>query len=125
MRTFSEFLDRAGGIEALPVLQRIGTGSWIHGSMGTWAANSEQRRGWAFLAEARARCGPSKTLDPLHLAEASDWFWWLSDDHHTDQQDLFVRLFSASIRKGCREASVPEPEGLSSWAARLSKGNNP
>lgn len=122
MRTFSEFLDIAGGTEALPPLSRIGTGSWIDGNLGTWAANPRQRRGWALLAEARARCGPAATLDALHVAEASDWFWWLSDDHRTDQQHLFVGLFAGAIRKACRDASVAEPEGLSSWEQQLAAG---
>lgn len=122
MRTFSEHLEAAGGLEALPVLRRVGTGSWIYGSLGTWAAHPNQRRAWALLREARARCGRAGMLDALHLAEGSDWFWWLGSDHQTDQQDLFVRLFVSAVRKGCRDAAVPEPEGLAAWARSLGGG---
>ncbi|MBI4229781.1 MAG: hypothetical protein HY608_02990 [Planctomycetes bacterium] len=117
MMTFTEVLEGAGGIRALPALESIGTGSWIYGSLGTWAAHRDQRRAWGFLAQVRARGGAPDALDGVHLAESSDWFWWLGNEHRTELRGTFVRLFSSALRLGCRQRGVREPAGLLDWEA--------
>ncbi len=117
MMTFTEVLERTGGIRALPALESIGTGSWIHGSLGTWAAHPDQRRAWGFLAQVRARGGVPDALDAIHLAESSDWFWWLGNEHRTELRGTFVRLFTSALRLGCRQRRIREPAGLLDWEA--------
>jgi alpha-amylase/alpha-mannosidase (GH57 family) len=96
-RTFSE---RLGGGRPLV---RVHAGSWIYGSFSTWMGHPEKNRAWELLD--RTRCAlqdGEAALDPderelawreIYVAEGSDWFWWLGDDHYSPIAGEFDDLF--------------------------------
>ncbi len=102
--TFSEIVDSEA---ARPTLGHVRPGSWIYGSFTTWIGHPEKNAAWEALALARARLNEvSGGLDAeaarrawshLRVAEGSDWFWWLGDDHYTPLAGRFDELFRANL----------------------------
>jgi alpha-amylase/alpha-mannosidase (GH57 family) len=116
--TLSEALARsdAGGGSTAPHLPRLAKGSWIDGSLDTWAGQKEKLEGWRLLAAARALFAdkrleelPERIAASLRALEGSDWYWWFGDDHHTAQRDLFEELFHAHLRVVFRAAGRDAP----------------
>ncbi len=119
--TVSEFLDR------FPVdarLDRLATGSWINGDLTTWIGDPEHTRAWSVLRDARqaweerARLWQNnheredtlrRALRHLHIAEASDWFWWYSRRNTSDQDVLFDALFRANVAAAYQTLGLPVP----------------
>ena len=81
--TPSEFLEKN---TTLPEIQTIGTGSWIDGTLRTWAGEAEESLAWQRLVEARTSLvefeeqypnhpGLDNAWESLYIAEGSDWYW--------------------------------------------------
>lgn len=117
LATFSDLLD-----EQAPTLPRIQAGSWIYGSFTTWCGHPEKNRAWELLAETRKRVGEKesslgaaqreKVWKHLRIAEGSDWFWWLGDDHYTPLAGRFDQLFRSRLMAIYREMGEAEPASL-------------
>ena len=104
----SDHIDRFGpGRE----LDHIFPGSWIGHSFATWMGHWEKNRAWEHLARAREFCA-AKTgrgnapaekaeaaLEEIYIAEGSDWFWWLGDDHSSEDDAVFDALFRKHVRR--------------------------
>ncbi len=132
--TFGEYLDGnpARGIaphpfESLTKVYDLFTGSWIdeNGStpgvdLGTWVGEPEENRAWALLETARStlrntRVTPETApgaFNSLMIAEGSDWFWWLGEDHDSGRDDEFDDLFRMHLKNVYREIGVVPPVDL-------------
>ena len=118
--TMSEALEQVPS-RPLPALR---AGSWIGANLDTWVGHPEKNRAWAALARARRALAaamrreggdlPSLTEAREHLlkAEASDWFWWLGDDHPTPYKSAFEQLFRIHVRAAWRAMGSPPPHEL-------------
>jgi alpha-amylase/alpha-mannosidase (GH57 family) len=106
------------------ILPRIQAGSWIHACLDTWVGHPEKNRAWELLTEARfelkdqmegQEADPRAILEAReHLlrAEASDWFWWLGDDHPSYYKNTFEELFRTNLRAAWRALGRPCPAAL-------------
>ena len=115
--TFSELCDGAA-----PTLSTIHSGSWIYGSFTTWIGHQEKNRAWELLAAARAKVAEriggldgetaGEVWRNLRIAEGSDWFWWLGDDHYTPLAGRFDELFRSRLMAVYRLLGEEEPSSL-------------
>jgi len=118
--TMSEALDQVPP-RTLPALR---AGSWIGANLDTWVGHPEKNRAWAVLARARRalevaarRDGPDhpplkEAREHLLKAEASDWFWWLGDDHPTPYKSAFESLFRIHVRAAWHAMGSSAPHEL-------------
>jgi len=118
--TFSTALGSVAARE-LPTLR---AGSWISARLDTWIGHPEKNRAWELLASARtvlqavteAGSQPESSLEAAreHLlrAEASDWFWWLGDDHPTPHKGSFEQVFRGHVRAAWRALDFDPPPQL-------------
>ncbi|MFU8856113.1 MAG: glycoside hydrolase [Deferrisomatales bacterium] len=116
LATFSECRD---GGRPLP---RVHPGSWIYGSFSTWVGHPEKNRAWELLERTRCRLADEEArLDPdarelawqeIRIAEGSDWFWWLGDDHYTPLAGEFDGLFRLHLINVYRLAGLEPPSEL-------------
>jgi len=112
----SDAAGAAAASDAVPPLPRLARGSWIDGSLDTWAGQREKLDAWRLLAAARALFAdqrlaelPENVAASLRALEGSDWYWWFGDDHPTSQRDVFEELFHAHLRVVFRAAGRDAP----------------
>ena len=106
--TVSEFLD-GFPLEQTPSLPPLFAGSWIDGNFATWIGHPEKNMAWTLLAKVRedleaageptadAAAAINEAWRSFHIAEGSDWEWWLGDTHSSAQDHEFDRLFRAHL----------------------------
>jgi len=114
---FSDACDLPGGR-----LSRFSSGSWIDGNFDIWIGGEEDRRAWRLLEQTREafvavrdalpEARLHRALTCLLAAEGSDWFWWFGKEHHTDELDVFDRLFRAYLIQVHLEAGLEPPADL-------------
>jgi alpha-amylase/alpha-mannosidase (GH57 family) len=103
--TPGEFLEK--GL-TLPEIKTIGTGSWIDGTLSTWAGEEEETLGWQRLIEARQalvafeadnpqHTGLEAAWESLYIAEGSDWYWWYGLDQDSGYDELWDTLFKVHL----------------------------
>jgi alpha-amylase/alpha-mannosidase (GH57 family) len=88
-------------------LERLVAGSWVHGTLSTWAGSRDKNRGWELLAHARQAFERARArLDAATLAQAeralavcegSDWFWWFGDYNPVEAVADFESLYRAHL----------------------------
>jgi alpha-amylase/alpha-mannosidase (GH57 family) len=93
----------------MPVLERIGVGSWMQGSLRIWIGSPESNAAWQALAQARARLESARgsipmrqwvrALEHLLVAEGSDWFWWIGGYFCSPAQPYFRELFRRHVER--------------------------
>jgi alpha-amylase/alpha-mannosidase (GH57 family) len=105
-------------------LQRLYPGSWIDHNFNIWIGHPEDNRGWEFLKEARDLIDYAVVNEPqkkeqidsayqeILIAEGSDWFWWFGDDHSSENDPEFDRLFRQHISNVYHFLGKPVPEAL-------------
>ncbi len=127
-------------ISELPAeeLDRVKAGSWIDANFSIWIGHRDDRRAWELLAGARRELvshsdgkHPLRDEDmppeiqrawrALFAAEGSDWNWWYGDDHNSDDDAEFDRLYRSHLRaiyEGCGAEApkdlyepIPEAKG--------------
>lgn len=96
-------------VRDIPVLERVAPGSWIFGEFTSWVGHSEKNWAWGRLSEVRREferrkrfLSPEvrdKVYELLLIAEGSDWFWWLGEDHPSPQKGVFVNHFLRILEK--------------------------
>ena len=91
------------------VLNKIYPGSWIGHNFKIWIGHEEDNRAWDLLKMTRdalvaADNGGSIDKEKLvlawehiYIAEGSDWCWWYGDDHSTENDADFDRLFRQNL----------------------------
>lgn len=124
--TFSELTDPRA-----TQLNTLRSGSWIYGSFTTWIGHQEKNRAWELLAHTRAQVTkkfPSldekrkkEVWEHLRIAEGSDWFWWLGDDHYTPLAGRFDELFRGRLAAVCRAMGEPENPALRNPIKRIGR----
>jgi alpha-amylase/alpha-mannosidase (GH57 family) len=112
---------RAGEPRELP---RVFAGSWIHADFGVWIGHADDRRAWNLLGAARdalsgaeAAGGTDRaTLDrgweAFRAACGSDWCWWYGEDHSSENDFEFDRLFRRHLRAIYEALGQAAPEAL-------------
>ncbi len=114
--TFSECRD--GGRP----LSRVHPGSWIYGSFSTWVGHPEKNLAWELLERTRCRLTDEESRlgeeerelawREIRIAEGSDWFWWLGDDHYTPLAGEFDGLFRLHLINVYQIAGLEAPAEL-------------
>ncbi len=122
--TVSVFLDRFPPQEKIT---NLATGSWIGGDLTTWIGDPEHTRAWTLLREAHEAIrlreeewaqnhGRQQAIQRarhyLHVAEASDWFWWYSRRNTSDQDALFDALFRENLAAVYRTLGLDVPRAV-------------
>ena len=119
--TLSDCVQR--GIEALP-LQKVVTGSWVHGTLATWMGDPAKNAAWDLLCDAKIaydRVIREGKLDKtqkaavdhqLALCESSDWFWWFGDYNPADAVSQFDRLYRRQLVNLYRLLGLAVPAAL-------------
>lgn len=105
-------------------LQNLFPGSWIDHNFAIWIGHPEDNKAWEQLKQARdlveyAQVNePQKTeqiakaYEEILIAEGSDWFWWFGDDHSSENDPEFDRLFRQHITNAYYFLEKPVPEDL-------------
>ena len=118
--TPSEFLENNTD---LPRIETISTGSWIDGTLRTWAGEEEESLGWQRLVEARqalvafeeanpSHSGLESAWESLYIAEGSDWFWWYGLDQDSGYDELWDTLFKVHLSNIYRPLGLDLPPYL-------------
>jgi alpha-amylase/alpha-mannosidase (GH57 family) len=119
--TLSDCVDR--GLQPLP-LQKVVTGSWVHGTLATWMGDPAKNAAWDLLCEAKLafdRVMRDNAFDEeqksaiehqLALCESSDWFWWFGDYNPADAVSQFDRLYRRQLVNLYRLLGLPTPASL-------------
>lgn len=99
------------------VLPRVFAGSWINADFSVWIGHADDRRAWDLLGDARdtlSSKGPEseKAWEFFRAACASDWCWWYGEDHSSENDLEFDRLFRRYLRAIYETLEQPVPEAL-------------
>ena len=103
--TPSEFISDK---EDFPQLSEIAVGSWIDGTLSTWAGEEDESLAWKRLVEARKALSDFESSNPdhpgletawesLYIAEGSDWFWWYGLDQDSGYDELWDLLYKTHL----------------------------
>jgi alpha-amylase/alpha-mannosidase (GH57 family) len=118
--TFSEAVA-TGHARDLP---RVFAGSWIHADFHVWIGHADDRRAWDLLgaardalsaAEAEGGLAPEaleRAREAFRAASGSDWCWWYGDDHSSENDLEFDRLFRRHLRAVYESLGRPSPDAL-------------
>jgi len=121
LMTLAEVVER--GLEPVP-LQKVVTGSWVHGTLATWMGDPAKNAAWDLLCEAKLafdRVMREGKFDPaqrsaiehqLALCESSDWFWWFGDYNPAEAVSQFDRLYRRQLVNLYRLLGLPTPASL-------------
>ncbi len=118
--TPGEFLETQ---RDLPRIDTIGTGSWVDGTLSTWAGEAEESLGWQRLIEARKALvsfeadnpdhpGLEAAWESLYIAEGSDWFWWYGLDQDSGYDENWDVLFKVHLSNIYRAIDLELPPYL-------------
>jgi len=111
----------AGEARELP---RVFAGSWIHSDFSVWIGHADDRKAWDLLGAARDALSAAETsgaVDPEALERAreafraacgSDWCWWYGEDHSSENDFEFDRLFRRHLRAVYDALGRAAPEAL-------------
>jgi alpha-amylase/alpha-mannosidase (GH57 family) len=105
-------------------LQKLVTGSWVHGTLATWMGDTAKNAAWDLLVDAKLafdrvmREGKLNDQErvaaerQLALCESSDWFWWFGDYNPAEAVSQFDRLYRRQLVTLYRLLGVSVPEIL-------------
>jgi hypothetical protein len=105
-------------------MPRVFAGSWIHADFSVWIGHADDRRAWELLADARdalsrAESAGSVPMEALARAResyraacGSDWCWWYGEDHSSENDLEFDRLFRRHLRAIYDALDQEAPEGI-------------
>jgi alpha-amylase/alpha-mannosidase (GH57 family) len=106
-------------------LPRVFAGSWIHADFSVWIGHTDDRRAWDLLGitrdtltavEAEGRVSAQaleRAREAFRAACGSDWTWWYGEDHSSENDLEFDRLFRRHLRAVYESLRLPVPEALS------------
>ncbi len=105
-------------------LPRVFAGSWIHADFSVWIGHADDRRAWDLLGDARNALGEAEAAGALgaealerareayRAAAGSDWTWWYGEDHSSENDLEFDRLFRRHLRAIYGALGRPAPDAL-------------
>jgi hypothetical protein len=115
-------------------LTRVVAGSWIDGTFRIWAGHPEDHRAWELLARARRALVKAETAsgelpadarqaawEALYAAEGSDWTWWYGEEHASELDEMFDRLFRGYLGAIYRALNLQVPDEVLSPILLTSK----
>jgi alpha-amylase/alpha-mannosidase (GH57 family) len=101
-------MSEAVGSASAEPLPRVFAGSWIHANFDVWIGHADDRRAWDLLGEARdalGRAGPgtagsdvARAWEIYRAACGSDWCWWYGEEHASENDVQFDRLYRRHLR---------------------------
>ncbi len=108
---------------SLPRIETIGTGSWIDGTLSTWAGEADESLAWQRLVEARSALvefelqypddsGLELAWESLYIAEGSDWYWWYGLDQDSGYDEMWDVLFKVHLSNIYRAINLDLPPYL-------------
>lgn len=118
--TIGEYIGQYPG----KFLPRLFAGSWINHNFSIWIGHPEDNKAWDFVKEARDLIDYAivnepdkkeeidKAYEEILIAEGSDWYWWFGDDHSSENDPEFDRLFRQHISNVYHFLGKPVPEAL-------------
>ncbi len=110
---FGKYSILGSEVETSREVQELSPGSWINGNFDTWIGNIENNTAWTYLISARNELRHNRaSVDELHKAEGSDYFWWYSNYHKHETNGVFDELFRHRLIKAYQVANVKVPEYL-------------
>ena len=116
--SLGQWLDRYPPAVALDHLH---SGSWVDGNFTTWIGEALKNRAWDLLGNARERLARAErageasaeqraeALGHLLDAEGADWFWWMGEPYHSEEDDLYEALFRAHLAAAYRALGDAPP----------------
>ncbi len=125
--TISDYLKQRS--EPAPQIKKIYPGSWINRNFRIWIGHQEDNLAWDYLGQARRelvifeqqfkekiktdrslKALVAKAWEHIYIAEGSDWCWWYGDDHSSDNDIDFDKLFRQHLITvyKCIDANIPE-----------------
>ncbi len=120
--TVSEAFDEPEAVRDLPYLF---AGSWINHNFRIWIGHQEDNRAWDYLTTARNALERFEEKNPktdkkklaeawkhIYVAEGSDWCWWYGDEHSSDHDALFDRLFRSHLQAVYKLIEEDPPKDL-------------
>jgi alpha-amylase/alpha-mannosidase (GH57 family) len=103
-------------------LPRVFAGSWINADFSVWIGHADDRKAWDLLGDARdalAAASPARdqrvrdrAWEHYRVASGSDWCWWYGDDHSSENDLEFDRLFRRNLRAIYLALGLPSPDAL-------------
>lgn len=105
-------------------LSRLYAGSWINHNFAIWIGHPEDNKGWDYLKEARDLIDYAQVNEPdkkeeiakayeeILIAEGSDWYWWFGEEHSSENDAEFDRLFRQHVSNVYHYLKKPLPESL-------------
>ena len=121
MVTVSEHLSKNSPTSRL---KKVFPGSWINHNFRIWIGHSEDNLAWDCLSEARDALVEAEkkggigekerdmAWEHIMIAQGSDWCWWYGDEHSTDNDPDFDRLFRKNLINVYRLIGSNPPERL-------------
>jgi alpha-amylase/alpha-mannosidase (GH57 family) len=103
-------------------IAHVFAGSWIRSDFSVWIGDADDRRAWELLADARDaldRHGPQappeardRAWDAFRAASGSDWCWWYGEEHNSENDLEFDRLFRRFLKSVYLQLGVLPPDAL-------------
>lgn len=120
--TFEGFLALGEKISRRP-LRGVSPGTWIHGNFSSWIGEPAKNAAWEDLYRTRksyeewiaglspeektTKNSPIKeALHVIHIAEGSDWFWWLKKGEQLESEKAFKDIFEKYINHAKKTISL-------------------
>ena len=125
--TISDYLSHRH--EPVPKIEKIYPGSWINRNFRIWIGHQEDNLAWDYLGRARRelvlfeqhhkgeidadqelKYNINKAWEHIYIAEGSDWCWWYGDDHSSENDADFDKLFRQHLMTvyRCLKLEIPE-----------------
>lgn len=115
-------MDEVSKLKSPKELDRLSSGSWIHGEFNTWSGHPEKNRAWELIYQTKRDVNnyqakiPDKVAEEIKVhflaSECSDWFWWYGDDHVTEFAFEFDALFREHLISIYRLLEMQAPSDL-------------
>lgn len=122
--TVADFIRQNPICRSLP---RLFAGSWVNSDFRVWIGHQEDNTAWDYLSRARATLKEiqetakdnaqlnqrlQSAWEEIYIAEGSDWFWWYGDDHSSENDEVFDRLFRKNLENIYTIIGKPAPSYL-------------
>ena len=126
--TFSSYLSQVNKKSQVP-FSAIASGSWIDGNFSTWIGEQAKNEAWDYLFQARKTLKEwvahltqderkksheiiERAANAIHIAEGSDWFWWLRSGEQPESERKFSILFKLYLAEMYRILGLEIPPHL-------------